>query len=36
MLDDGLEACVDYVSSSRQQGDLYMHLLFNIDMRGSM
>jgi len=29
-------ACVDYVSSSRSQGDLYMHLLFDIDMRGSM
>ena len=28
--------CVDYVSSSRSQGDLYLHLLFNIDMRGSL
>ena len=29
-------ACVDYVSSSRSQGDLYLHLLFSIDMRGSL
>jgi hypothetical protein len=36
VLGDGQEACVDYVSSSRQQGDLYMYLLWNIDMRGSM
>jgi len=28
--------CVDYVSSSRSQGDLYLYLLFNIDMRGSL
>jgi hypothetical protein len=28
--------CVDYVSSSRSQGDLYMHLLYAIDIRGSM
>ena len=26
-------ACVDYVSSSRQQGDLYLHLLFVADAR---
>jgi hypothetical protein len=32
----GDKACVDYVSSSRSQGDLYLHLLFNIDMRGSL
>jgi hypothetical protein len=29
-------ACVDYVSSSRQQGDLYLHLLFVADARASM
>jgi hypothetical protein len=28
-------ACVDYASSSRHQGDLYLHLLFAADMRGS-
>jgi len=30
---EGQDACVDYVSSSRKQGDLYLHLLFNIDGR---
>ena len=29
------EACVDYVSSSRNKGDLYLHLLFVADARGS-
>jgi hypothetical protein len=29
------EACVDYVQSSRSQGDLYLYLLFNIDARAS-
>jgi hypothetical protein len=29
------KACVDYVSSTRSQGDIYLHLLFTIDMRGS-
>ena len=32
---EGQEACVDYVSSSRNKGDLYLHLLFVADMRGS-
>jgi hypothetical protein len=27
------DACVDYVSSSRNKGDLYLHLLFVADMR---
>jgi hypothetical protein len=36
VLGEGQEACVDYVSSSRSQGDLYLHLIFNVDMRGSM
>jgi hypothetical protein len=30
------DACVDYVSSSRKQGDLYLHLLFVADARASM
>jgi hypothetical protein len=30
------EACVDYVSSSRHEGDLYLHLLFVADARGSI
>ena len=29
------EACVDYVSSSRSQGDLYLHLLYKVDARAS-
>ncbi|HET9778495.1 MAG TPA: hypothetical protein VFP81_04340 [Propionibacteriaceae bacterium] len=29
----GGKACVDYVSSSRNQGDLYLHVLFNLDAR---
>jgi hypothetical protein len=29
------KACVDYVSSTRSDGDLYLHLLFARDMRGS-
>ena len=31
----GQEACVDYVSSRRSQGDLYMYLLFKVDIRAS-
>ena len=27
------DACVDYVSSSRNKGDLYLHLLFVADAR---
>ena len=30
------DACVDYVSSSRNNGDLYLHLLFVADARASM
>jgi hypothetical protein len=30
------DACVDYPSSSRNQGDLYLHLLFVADARASM
>jgi hypothetical protein len=30
------KACVDYVSSTRSDGDLYLHLLFKHDIRGSM
>ena len=30
------KACVDYVSSMRADGDLYLHLLFTHDVRGSM
>ena len=29
------EVCVDYVQSSRSQGDLYLYLLFAIDLRAS-
>ena len=29
------KACVDYVSSMRSDGDLYLHLLFARDLRGS-
>ena len=29
------DACVDYPSSSRNKGDLYLHLLFVADVRGS-
>jgi hypothetical protein len=29
------KACVDYVSSMRSDGDLYLHLLFARDFRGS-
>jgi len=32
---EGQGACVDYVQSTRSQGDLYMYLLFNIDARSS-
>ena len=35
ILGEGQEACVDYVSSSRHQGDLYLHLLFHVDGRMS-
>jgi hypothetical protein len=34
VLDEGLKACVDYVSSMRSDGDLYLFLLFNVDVRG--
>jgi hypothetical protein len=30
------KACVDYVSSTRSDSDLYLHLLFKHDIRGSM
>jgi hypothetical protein len=30
------KVCVDYVSSMRSDGDLYLHLLFKDDIRGSM
>jgi hypothetical protein len=33
VLDAGLKACVDYVSSMRSDGDLYLHVLFNLDAR---
>jgi hypothetical protein len=33
VLDDGLKACVDYVSSMRSDGDLYLFVLFNLDLR---
>jgi hypothetical protein len=35
-LADLAKACVDYVSSSRSDGDVYLHLLYAIDMRGSL
>jgi hypothetical protein len=35
-LGDPTKACVDYVSSSRSNGDIYLHLLYAIDIRGSM
>ena len=31
----GQKACVDYVQSKRSQGDLYLYLLFNVDVRSS-
>jgi hypothetical protein len=33
VLDDGLKACVDYVSSMRSESDLYLFVLFNLDAR---
>ena len=33
VLDDGLKACVDYVSSMRSDGDLFLHVLFDLDAR---
>ena len=33
VLDDGLKACVDYVSSMRSDGDLFLFVLFNLDAR---
>jgi hypothetical protein len=36
VLGEGQEACVDYVQSSRNQGDLYLFVLFAHDWRGSM
>jgi hypothetical protein len=35
VIGDDQVACVDYVSSSRNKGDLYLHLLFVADMRCS-
>jgi hypothetical protein len=35
VLDEGLKACVDYVSSMRSDGDLYLVVLFNTDARFS-
>jgi hypothetical protein len=36
VLGEGEDACVDYVQSSRQQGDLYLYVLFNVDARMSL
>jgi hypothetical protein len=33
VLDEGLKACVDYVSSMRSDGDLFLFVLFNLDAR---
>jgi hypothetical protein len=33
VLNAGEKACVDYVSSMRSDGDLYLHVLFNLDAR---
>jgi hypothetical protein len=33
VLDEGVKACVDYVSSMRSDSDLYLHVLFNLDAR---
>jgi hypothetical protein len=35
VLDEGLKACVDYVSSMRSDGDLYLFVLFDLDARWS-
>jgi hypothetical protein len=35
VLGEGQEACVDYVQSTRKQGDLYLFLLFAADIRCS-
>jgi hypothetical protein len=35
VLGDLQKACVDYVSSRRSQGDLYLHLLYDVDVRSS-
>jgi hypothetical protein len=35
VLGEGQEACVDYVQSTRKQGDLYLFLLFAADLRCS-
>ena len=35
VLDEGLKACVDYVSSMRSDGDLYLVVLFDLDARWS-
>jgi hypothetical protein len=35
VIDEDQDACVDYVSSSRSRGDLYLHLLFAADARSS-
>jgi hypothetical protein len=32
----GQEACVDYKNSKRRDGDLYLPLLYKVDVRGSM
>jgi hypothetical protein len=36
VLGKGQEACVDYKNSKRRDGDLYLPLLYKIDVRGSM
>ena len=35
VLGEGQEACVDYKSSKRRDGDLYLPVLFNVDARFS-
>jgi hypothetical protein len=35
VLGDGQDICVDYVQSTRSQGDLYLYVLFNRDIRFS-
>ena len=36
VLGKGQEACVDYKNSKRRDGDLYLPLLYKVDVRGSM
>jgi hypothetical protein len=35
VIGEGQAVCVDYVSSTRSQGDLYLHLLDAVDIRVS-